>query len=128
MSNGWAQEDVSSSPDQALSGIVTSSVITKEFRLSAGGASQGLAVKVKASAATIVGSITAKLQTALGNDWVDVKSVTVSAAGNFYIKVMSTVAGDAAIMPLLNKGRVVITTTNAGDSVTVASVEVLQAL
>lgn len=127
--NGWSGKDVTKATGETISGIVTNRPITVEgFPITAGGATKGLIIKVKTSAATVVGTVTVKLQTALGPDYRDEKTAVISAAGIVYIKFLDTVAGDQAFLPLLNKGQVVLTTTNAGDSVTIQSVEILQAL
>lgn len=125
MGNGWSASDYSL--DKSLSGVVTDSPVSREFPLSAGGALNN-ACKIVASGVTVVGSITAKFQSALGSDWVDAKTVTISGNGNFYIKHNIEVAGDQTHLPLLNRARVVITTTNAGDAVTIDEVSFLQSL
>lgn len=128
MPNGWSALDVTKNPGLPISGIVTNQAISREFSLSAGGAVEGLVLKIKAAAVTVVGSITAKLQTAIGSDYVDSKTVTISGNGDFYIKLQANVAGDQAFLPLLNKGQVVVTTTNAGDSLTISEIDLLQNL
>lgn len=129
MSNGWAVQDQSNGV-VSLSGVVTDSPVDVQgWRITAGGATKGIVVKITVASITQVGTITAKLQTAIGADWVDAKtSASITAAGAVYIKLMDTVSADAAVMPLLGKGRVVVTTTNAGDAIAVSKVEVLQAL
>ncbi len=129
MSNGWAQNEVSLFAGEITSGVVTNNPVSKEFSISCGGATVGIVIKIAVSAVTVVGSVTPKLQTAIGNDWIDVKSgAAITVAGNTYIRLMSTIGADAAVMPLLNKGRIVVTTTNAGDTVTISGIEVLQEL
>lgn len=108
-----------------ISGVVTNQPVSKEFPVTAGGSLHFVA-KITAAAVTSAGTITAKLQTAIGNDWVDSKTVVISATGIFYIKLNVEVAGDQTFLPLLSKGRVVITTTNASDAVTITAVNVLQ--
>ena len=126
--NGWSAKDVTLSPGQAISGVVTNQAISVEgWPITAGGAVH-LVVKVKASGVVVVGAITAKLRTAIGSDYEDSKTVSISGSGSFYIKLNVEVAGDQTFLPLLNKGQIVITTTNAGDMITVDSVDVLQAL
>lgn len=125
--SGYAATDITLIPSRAIAGVVTNTPITREDRVSAGG-SIHYVVKVAASAVTVVGAITAKLQTAISDDWVDSKTVSITATGNFYIKLMAEVAGDQTFLPLLGKARVVITTTNAGDLVTIDSVNILQEL
>jgi|TARA_R110000868_G_scaffold411428_1_gene703890 hypothetical protein len=125
--NGWSAKSVGLANVQ-VSGVATNRPVTVEFPNSAGGALNGI-IKLVVSGVTQVGTITPKLQTANGNDWVDVKSgAAITAAGIQYIRWNIEVAGDQAVLPLLNKCRVVVTTTNAGDIVTVDLCEVLQEL
>lgn len=127
MSNGWSASDIALS-GMSILGIVANSPITKEGSVSAGGALNGI-LKLTVSGVAQTGTITPKLQTAVGGDWVDVKSgAAITANGTQYIRWNIEVAGDQAVLPLLNKMRVVITTTNALDAITVSSCEVLQAL
>lgn len=123
--NGWSSKSVAK--PTVISGVVANQVATVVYPITAGG-SLNKVIKIKASSVTVVGSITAKLQTAISNDWVDSKTVTISANGDFYIKLNIEVAGDQTFLPLLNAGRVVVTTTNAGDAVTIDSVDILQEL
>ncbi len=125
MANGWAPNNVEIV--KTYSGVLTNEPISKEFPITAGG-SKNMVIKVKASAVTAVGTLTLKLQSALGNDWVDAKTTTISSAGSVYIRLNIEVAGDQTFLPLLNKGRIVLTTTNAGDSLALTSVEILQEL
>lgn len=125
--NGWSAKDIALSA-KGISGIVTNEPLTKEDVNSAGGSKNGI-IKLKVSGVTQVGTITPKLQTANGADWVDVKSGTaITANGIQYIRWNIEVAADQAVLPLLNKSRVVVTTTNAGDALTVDLCEVLQEL
>lgn len=125
--NGWAPNDYKLGNLLPFSGIVTNSVLTKEFPITASGA-RHMVLKINVSAVTNVGTQTLKLQTAIGNDWVDSKSATFTADGNVYIKLLAEASGDQTHLPLLNKGRVVLSQTNGGDAATVNSVEVLQEL
>lgn len=127
MPNGWSAKNVALA-NKSISGVVANEPVTQEFPNSAGGALNGI-IKLKVSSVTQVGTITPKLQTANGSDWVDVKSgAAITAAGIQYIRWNIEVSGDQAVLPLLNKSRVVITTTNAGDKVTVDLCEVLEEL
>lgn len=127
MANGWASTDISLQ-GRAVSGIVSNSPVTKEAAVTAGGALNGI-VKLAVSGVTQVGTITPKVQTAIGSDWVDVKSgAAITAAGNTYIRWNIEVSGDQGALPLLNKLRVVLTTTDAGDALTIDSCEFLQQL
>jgi hypothetical protein len=126
--NGWSAKEVSVIPGMVVSGVVTALPISREFPNSAGGALNGI-IKLKVSAVTQVGTITPKLQTANGSDWVDVKSgAAITAAGIQYIRWNIEVAADQAVLPLLNSCRVVLTTTNASDTLAVDVCEVLQEL
>ncbi len=126
MSNGYNGTDNYAKP-QSSTGVVTNLVVSKPFPVTAGG-SRNMAIKLVFSGVTVAGAITAKLQTALNDDWVDSKTVTVSATGNFYIKLLEAASADQTYLPLLSSGRIVITTTNAGDIFTISSVQVLQEL
>lgn len=126
MANGWNATDNYANV-LSSTGIVTDLVISKPFPITANGA-KNLVLKVGVTGVTQVGTMTIKLQSAIGDDWVDSKTTTFTADGKFYIKLNIEVAGDQTFLPLLNKGRVVVTTTNAGDIFTVASVQVLQCL
>ena len=123
--NGWSASSYALGTD--VSGIVTDLPASREFPITAGG-SKNIVVKLVVSGVTVVGSISAKLQSAIGADWVDAKSVSITADGNVYIKLNIEVAADQAALPLLNKGRVVITTTDAGDEVLVSEAQILQEL
>lgn len=125
MTNGYSALDQSTSPSTTVSGVATNSPISQEYRVTGGG-SQYHVVKINVSAITVVGSVTAKLQTAIGSDWVDAKTATLTTTGPAYIKINNSASGDQTYCPLLNRARVVITTTNAGDTVTVSSVQELQ--
>ena len=125
--NGWSSKSVALA-GVAISGVVSNSPVTQEFSNSAGGALNGI-IKLKVSGVTQVGTITPKLQTANGSDWVDVKSGSaITANGIQYIRWNIEVSADQSVLPLLNKSRVVITTTNASDALTVDLCEVLQEL
>lgn len=125
---GYSPKDVSLSlPESAISGVVTNQVISKIFPVTEGG-SLNFVVKIVASGVTVVGSITAKLQTAIDGSYVDSKTVTIAANGSFYIKLNVEVTADQTFLPLLSSGRVVITTTNAGDAAVIGSISTLQAL
>lgn len=127
MPNGWSAKSVALA-NKSISGVVTNEAVTQEFPNSAGGARNGV-IKLKVSGVTQVGTITPKLQTANGSDWVDVKSGTaITADGIQYIRWNIEVTADQPVLPLLNKSRVVITTTDVADAVTVDACEVLEEL
>lgn len=127
MSNGWSADNIATS-GKIVTGVQANAPVTSEARVSSGGALNGI-IKLRVSAVTQVGTITPKLQTGSGSDWVDVKSGTaISATGIQYIRWNIEVAADQTVLPLLSKLRLVVTTTNAGDSVAFDLVEVLQEL
>lgn len=107
------------------SGILTNQPISGEFQSNALNRLNGI-LKLKLSAVTQMGTITPKLQTAINGDWVDVKSGSaITVAGSSYIRWNIEVAADQTVLPLLGKCRVVISQTNAGDSITVESCDFL---
>lgn len=123
--SGWSNQDYGIV--QTSGAVLANNPISKEYPVTAEGAKY-CAIKITVSGVTVVGAITAKLQSAIGSDWVDSKTVAITATGSFYIKLLSEAAGDQTYLPLLNKARVVVSSTNAGDVYTVTSVEVLQPL
>lgn len=125
MANGWNPKQVTR--PSVIAGVVTNQAVSEEYAISAGGALHHV-VKLTVTGVTVVGAITAKLQTAIGGDWQDSKTVSITAAGAFYIKLNVEVAGDQTFLPLLGRGRLVITTTNAGDAVSIDAINILQAL
>ena len=129
MSNGWSAKELILSPDNVIAGVVTDQVVAAAdgYAITAGGALNQV-IRIVASGVAVTGAITAKLQTSIGTDWEDSKTVSITADGTYYIRLNVQVAGDQAFLPLLNKGRLVVTTTNAADEVTIDSVHVLQAL
>lgn len=126
MSNGWSANDVALSGAMVVGASATDTPVSKEYGITAGGALNHV-VKIVLSDVTVSTGITAKLQTAVGDDWEDSKTATVSADGSVYIKLQTAAADDQTFLPLLNKGRVVIST-GSGDTATVDSVSVLQYL
>jgi len=125
MSNGWSPRSIEIA--RTYSGVQTNNPISAEFPITAGG-SRNMVLKITTSAATVVGTVTVKLQSAIGSDWVDMKSTTIASAGSVYLRLNIEVAGDQSVLPMLAKGRVVLTTTNAGDSITLSGIQVLQEL
>lgn len=124
--SGYSPKDVQVTP-ALVAGVVTAQVVTKEFPITAGG-SLHFVVKIAASGVTVVGSITAILQTAINGSYVNNKTVTITADGNYYIQLLAERTADQTFLPLLGSGRVVITTTNAGDAASIDVVSVLQEL
>lgn len=132
MPNGLSPKDVKKYGLAAISGVVTNSVISEEFGLSAGG-SLNLRIDLEVTGVTVVGSIAAKLQMrSPGGSYTDLAganaSVAITAAGTFSIRQNVEVAADQPNMPLQKMCRVVLTTTNAGDQVTISAIYVQQEL
>lgn len=122
--NGWYPRDVKKNGLAALGASLTDSAISEIFPITAGGARM-MAIKIKASAVTVGGGITAKLQSGINQEFVDSKTVAIAANGNVYIKLLAEAAGDQTFLPLLRSGRIVITT-GVGSAVTIDSIQVVQ--
>ena len=121
--NAWIPNTVTLQGLSAIPASQTNAPISKKFPVTAGG-SKNLVICITVSAAS--GTVTGKLRTSLGSGTsVDSKTVSITGAGNFYIKLNSDVAGDQAFLPLLSLGEVVVTTA-VTSSVTVTSVQTLQ--
>lgn len=120
--NAWIPNTVTVPGLAAIGASQTNIPISKKFPITAGG-SKNMVVCISVSAAA--GTVTAKLRTSLGSGTqVDSKTVTITGAGDFYIKLNSDAAGDMTYLPLLSLGEIVITTAGA-SSVTVTSVQTL---
>lgn len=124
MANGWSALEVSK--PQTIGASATNTAVTKEYPITAGGSIHHV-IAIDVTTVTVAAGITAKLQTAINDIWVDSKTAAITVAGRVYIKLNVEVAGDQTYLPLLNKGRVVIST-GAGDAVTVTAVNILQEL
>lgn len=126
--NGWSpSSNLKKNGLAAVGASVTNQEISEVFPITAGGAVEGMVVKIAVSGVTLATAITAKLQTAIDAEFVDSKTVAITANGNFYIKLLGNAAADQTFLPLLRSGRLVITT-GAGDAVTIDSIKVLQEL
>lgn len=124
MANAWVPVQIDLVPGTTLGASVSNSVVSKEFRITAGGAAK-LVLALKASSVTAGAGITAKLQTAMNSyTWVDSKTVSVTGNGEFYIKLLAENSSDQTYLPLLSKGRLVVTT-GAGSAITIDSCYVL---
>lgn len=120
--NAWIPNTVTAPGLAAIGASQTNVPISKKFPITAGG-SKNMVVCISVSAAA--GTVTAKLRTSFGSGTpVDSKTVSVTGAGDFYIKLNSDVAGDMTYLPLLSLGEIVVTTAGA-SSVTVTSVQTL---
>lgn len=124
--NGYApKSDLKLYGIPAISGIVTNQVVSKSFPITASGA-RNFVARIKVSGVTQVGTLTLKLQTAIESQFEDSKSATFTADGYVYIKIQQAAAADQTYTPLLCRGQIVISTTNAGDAVTIDQIDVLQ--
>lgn len=126
MPNGYSPDSLVASTSVIVGASATNTPISREYAISAGGSLHHVVV-IDCASVTVSAGITAKLQTAVGSTWQDSKTVTISGNGRFYIKLSAETAGDQTFLPLLSRGRVVITT-GAGDAVTVTDVNILQEL
>jgi hypothetical protein len=122
--NGYFPRDVLKNGLSAIGASQTDAAISEPFVITANG-SKALVVKIKVSAATVSSGITAKLQTGIDQEWVDSKTVAISATGAFYIKLLAENSSDQSFLPLLRSGRIVVST-GSGDSVTFSKIQVLQ--
>jgi hypothetical protein len=116
---------------QPVSGIVTALPISKEEGLTNGG-SLNLRVDIVVTGVTQVGTITAKLQHKSPNgSYSDLAganaSATITAAGTVSLRQNVEIAADQPNMPIKSMIRVVLTTTNAGDALTVSNIWLQQA-
>ena len=118
--NAWIPNTVTLPGIAPIGASETDAPISKKFPITAGG-SKNLVIGISVSAAS--GTVTAKLRSSFGSGTpVDSKTVSITGAGDFYIKLNSDVSGDQSYLPLLSLGDVVVTTSTA-SSVTVTSVQ-----
>lgn len=132
MANALSPADKKKANLQPIAGVVTNEAISSEFGLSAGGA-LNLRVDLEVSGVTVVGSIDAKLQhRSPGGTFADLAganaTVSITADGVVSLRQNVQVAADQPNMPLRKMMRVVLTTTNAGDEVTIDKVWLQQEL
>lgn len=132
MPNGLSPKNVIKKTLEPISGVVTDEAITEDFGLSAGG-SKNLRIDLEVSGVTVVGSISAIIQDrSPGGSFSALTganaTVAITAAGTFSITQNIEVAADQPNMPIRKMCRVVLTTTNAGDAITVDKVYVQQEL
>lgn len=120
--NAWIPNTVTLPGIAAIGASQTDSPISKKFPITAGG-SKNLVICITVGAAS--GTVTAKLRSSLGSGTpVDSKTVSITGAGDFFIKLNSDLLADQTYLPLLSLGDVVVTTGGA-SSVTVTSVQTL---
>lgn len=121
--NGWAPKQVIKEGLAAFGPNQSAAPITKEFGITAGGAAVGMVLIVKASGVT--GTCEAMFQTGVDSYWEDVSSIQMLANG--YNVLRYNMPTDAAAMPFLAKGRMLLNTA-AASGCTIESVQVLQEL
>lgn len=126
MSNGWSPKDINATGTATLVANLTASPVGNVFSITAGGASNAMVIAIKLSG--VAGTVTFQLQTAIGSDFSNVTGKTATGANGWnYIKLNNAISGDAALMPLLDVGRVVVTTNGSGAG-TIDLMYVLQPL
>lgn len=127
MSNAWISDEVILPGLTALGASATNSAVTREFGLTAGGATKAFLAVITTSAA--VGTVTAKLQTRMpGGVFEDAKTATISASGSpqeTELTLLAEAAADQTYFPLRQIARLVVTTA-AASSVTITSVLMCQ--
>lgn len=116
--NGYPAKDRALGSAVPVLASQTDAPVSQEVPVTAGG-SLNMIVAIKAIAVT--GTVDLKLQTAVSDSWVDVKTATTSAAGYAYIRVNVQNTADQAVLPLLGKARVVATT-GVGEDIVVSNV------
>lgn len=133
MASGYSPKDIIKDGLTPVSGIVTSQAISKDAGLSWESAFR-LRVDVVAAGVTVAGAITAKLQHRAPDNgtWTDLAganaSVAITTNGLVTMTQLVERSADQVNMPIRKQLRVVITTTNAGDAVTISNVYLYQAL
>lgn len=127
MANGWTPKDVTLNPGQVVLASQTDSVISAPFSITASG-SRNIVLAILASSVTAGGGITAELQTGIKGTWFDTKSASITSNGWVFIKLNVEVTTDQQYLPLLDTGRVVVTTGGGGATLTIQQVLLLQGL
>jgi hypothetical protein len=130
--NGLSPKDSIAANLFPVVGIVTNQAISKEMGLSAGG-SLNLRIDIAVSGVTVAGSIAVKLQhRTQGEAFSDLAGANATSAitadGTVSLTQNVQVAADQPNMPLKKHVRAVLTTTNAGDEVTIEEVLISQEL
>ena len=128
--NGYAPKDRLLQGVGSFSGVTAQTPISRDISLTAGG-SKNLRIDVEVSGVTQVGTLTLTLQGRSPNgSFADLAganaSATVTANGTVSLTQNIEVAADQPNMPLPKQLQVTLTTTNAGDAITIDKVWVLQ--
>ena len=125
MSNGWTPVEQVLRAGISVPQSQTDAAISNEFKVTAHGSCR---MVIAVSGVAAGGSVDIKLQSsAVGSNWVDIKSTTLSGTGVAYIKLLVEDSADQSVLPLLSKCRLVVTT-GVGESLVVNSLVVLQPL
>ncbi len=133
MSNGYSPTDKKKKGLDPISGVVTNEAISNIVGLSASG-SRNVRLDIKVSGVTVVGSIAIKLRHSVNGSetFTDLAgaNATIAITTNGVISLTQNVeiAADQPNMPLRKHLQVVLTTTNAGDEVTIDNVWLSQGL
>lgn len=122
--NGWSPKSIRTEGTSVLSANMSAAQVGSDFSLTCGGATKGLVIGIKCS--SIAGMVTFQLQTGIFDTLANVsgKNVVASTGWN-YIKIHHNATGDAALLPLLDVGRMVVTTDGSGAG-TIDQLVVLQ--
>jgi hypothetical protein len=110
---GWSPKDISSTPTATITANMSAQQVGISFPFTAGGAVNGCLVAMKCSG--IAGTVTLQLEHGVAGEYSSVSGKTATLANGWnYIKLHHNVAGDAALMPLLDTGRLTITSNGSG--------------
>lgn len=128
--NGWStkSQNLVKKGLAPISGAVTAQAISEPFSITAGGA-LNFVLACKVSGVTAVGTINIAMQSGIEDTFSAVKSsANVTTNGWVFIRASIHVTADQSVLPLLTTGRAVVTTTNAGDAITIEKVYMIQEL
>jgi hypothetical protein len=124
---GWTPKELTPN-GYAIAANLSAVAVGSTFNLNASGATRALLIGIKCSG--IAGVVSAQLQTSVANGEtysnVSGKTATLSSGWN-YIKVHHSVTADAALLPLLGVGRLVLTSDGSGAG-TISNIQVFQEL
>lgn len=121
---GWSPKDISTVGTSTLSANMSAVQVGNTFPLTSSGATNALVIAINCS--SIAGTVTFQLQTAIAGSFTNVTGKTATGTNGWaYIKLHHNVSGDAALMPLLDVARIIVTTDGSGAG-TINSLYVLQ--
>lgn len=127
--SGLLIRDVKLPSVTAVAGVVTAQAISQDFTPTKSGLTN-MRVEIEVNTVTQVGTLTMTLQGKSPNGTYAnlagaTATATFTAAGTVILRQNVEVAADQPNMPLPSQMRVVLTTTDAGDRVTVAHIYVI---